>query len=430
MTVSAINPYEAPPPAIGSLYGNILDAFFSTLSDAQKQEIWVGFLKTLNLPADTPIGSVPVNLATQQLFYTFIQQLIAQKEMSIIPTATNDQLSPDEIKKRNIMFGVLNSVISMLLSLQNTVTVEAQNLVFFGKWQNAYTDMLTRVPSYVGEESSAVHVDLTNLSNFTFGYNNISVEDIAKWWANNQVTLGTNNNQSFDIGGVSSITTTGNATTVNSVSLNFFNSGISIDTNSTTYTTTNGVTTSQTVGGQVATIAIPTNASLTFDQNVANFKTAFTNFWPQAGGVSSTQSNAYLNSLPTSTQNIDVNSTNFGDQGTLIQSKIFSQSDTVNDPNSIFSLLKPYTYVAPSNVTKTDDARKNVSDAASKARAEINARDQQYIESIRSNRQTVQDAQQQVQANLDQSRQNISQQTDLISSIIDSLKGLIAAIFR
>ncbi|MBS0637823.1 MAG: hypothetical protein JSS12_09950, partial [Verrucomicrobia bacterium] len=130
---------------------------------------------------------------------------------------------------------------------------------------------------------------------------------------------------------------------------------------------------------------------------------------------------------------ISTSSTNTLDQAKLIQSQIFTQSTTlpvVSNIGSLFSILKPYTYVAPSSTTQPTDPLRNLSDSNAKTRGEINSRDQQYIENVRSKRQVVQDQQSALQSNLDQSRQTLSQQTDLANSIIDSLKGLIAAIFR
>lgn len=419
MTVSPINPYLPPPPDVESTtYGKIMDAFFSTLSDAQKQTIWVKFLTANNLTAPVPPGS-------EQLFLTFIHDAIMDTQL-FVPVSTNAKLSPDEIKKRNIMFLVFNSVIKMLLSLQQTVTVEAQNVAFYAKWQKEYTNMLTRVPSYVGGEASDVNVDLTDLSKFTLGYNNISVEDIAKWWAQSKLD---GSNQTFTVSHYLTL----NATQTSYITFQFSPSGI-------------GATSSDfgTNTGSINNFGpfVPITAGSTFDQNVKNFEDAFRSYYGSMSTNIAVFSNIlaapYLNTLASQIGTISANTTNTTQQQQLIQSQIFTPTSKLpTNPsnftlpnNTLLSILKPYTYVAPSNVTDPANALKNLSDSNSKARAEINSRDQQYIENIRSKRQTVQDTQSQIQANLDQSRQTVTQQSDLLSSIIDSLKGLIAAIFR
>ncbi len=409
MTVSAINPFLPSPPDVGTSYGNIMDAFFSTLSDGQKQQIWVNFLKANNLTDPVPPGQ-------EQLFLTFIQQQIASNAVQV-PSYVNDTLSPDEVKKRNITFGVLNSVLNMLLALQNTVTVEAQDVAFYGKWQKAYTDMLTRVPTYIGGEASNVHVDLNDLSKFTLGYNDISVEDIAKWWAQERID---GKNDTFSI----STYTTLSATETQYVTINFSPSGI--DWSITSQGTNSGGTLPQAV--------VTASAGATFDQSVTNYENAFKTFWIAFSGniaaFSANQAQAYVNAFPSAPATIQANTTDTTQQKQLVQAQIFAQTAKNTDPYVNFEILKPYTYVAPANITQATDPKRTLSDAASKARAEINSRDQQYIENIRSLRQTVQDQQQQIQANLDQSRQTIPQQADLFNSIIDSLKGILASIYR
>lgn len=414
MTVSPINPYLPPPPDVeNTTYGKIMDAFFSTLSEAQKQNIWVKFLTANNLTAPVPPGS-------EQLFLTFIHDAIMDTQL-FVPVSTNAKLSPDEIKKRNIMFLVFNSVIKMLLSLQQTVTVEAKNVAFFAKWQKEYTNMLTKVPSYVGGESSVVNVDLTDLSKFTLGYNNISVQDIAKWWAQNKLD-GTN--QTFEISHFITL----NATQTNYITFRFNPNSISAS-----FTDINtGTTPNLTTGGAFGP-GTTVSAGSTFDQNVKNFEDAFRTYYNNnlfnIQVFSSPFASGYTNSLA-SQAGINANTTNTTEQKLLIQAQIFTPTSPVLDSNSLLSIYKPYTYVAPSSATDPANALKNLSDANAKARGELNSRNQQYIENIRSNRQTVQDTQSQIQANLDQSRQTLTQQSDLLSSIIDSLKGLIAAIFR
>ncbi|MBS0636991.1 MAG: hypothetical protein JSS12_05730, partial [Verrucomicrobia bacterium] len=267
MTVASINPFQPLPPAVGTSYGNIMDAFFSTLSEAEKQAIWVNFLAANNLTDPIPPGS-------EQLFLTYIQQTLANQQL-FVPTFVNDKLSPEEIKKRNIMFGVFNSVLNMLLSLQQTVTVEAQNIAVFAKWQKEYTEMLTRVPTYVGGEGSAVHAIDVNAANpdwskFTLGYDGISVQDIAKWWANQRAIGGSD---SFQISSMISMDVDSNNSgnwTKSYFTVTFSPNSIEVAINNQF---SNGTTSGNSLG------FVPINVGSTFDQNVANLETAFKNFW-------------------------------------------------------------------------------------------------------------------------------------------------------
>ncbi len=440
-----IDVFQPIPPAAGQYgIGSIMDSIFGTLSAGKQQTIWVKFLNFVpTVPPYTqqvlddytnlyPNGllaaynsnSLVDDDATQQLFLSFIQQSIANNDITIV-SYTNKVLTPEEIKKRNIMFEVFNSVIDMLLSLQNTVTKQADNLAFYARWQREYTAMLTRVPTYVGGESSVVKIDITDLnspnpdySKMTFGYNDISVEDIAKWWAQERLDGGT---ETFDIKSFTLRDANGNTQYLR---LSFGPGGIGLSI------TFQGTNFGSTIGLGGSSVPVGT----TFDESVKNFENAFKSVWLGSGDSivtgNSTASTNYLNTLTTGAGTIAPGTTNPIAQATLIQASIFAPTALPLGSKSLFAILKPYTYVGPSNLTDPANAVRALSDANAKSRGEINARAQQYIENVRSKRQVVQDIQSEQQANLDQSRQTLTQQSDLLTSIIDSLKGLLSSIFR
>ncbi len=423
MTVSSVNPFESQVPDTGTVYGNIMNALFGTMSEAEQQSIWVGFLQSINLPVNTPVVSVPDDAGTQEDFLLYIQKTLADSQL-LFPIDTSTALSPDEIKKRNIMFAVFNSCVSMLLSLQNTVTTQATNLQFFTNWQEQLTDQLTAVPTYVGGENSAVHVDLSNLNEFTFGYDNISVADIANWWAAQVAPGGPGN--TFSIGFTGQDPGFGLFFTPTSISVNF---------------------------GAIQYFVTLTPGQTTA-QSVANFEKTFVDFWNGTapvirsfGGVGplplpalltdfilpveQVAQNTLNNIASTNVLNLDPSTTTQPGAGQLVQAQIFGQSTTPNtDPYAGIEILKPYTYISSPNITQTTDPHYNLSSSNAKSRAEINSRDQQFIQNITSARQQVQNVSQDVQTNLNQSQQELSQQTDLITAIVTSLQGLIASIFR
>lgn len=428
MTVSAINPFLPPPPDAGaSTYGDILDSIFGNLSAADKQKIWVKFLTDNNLPQPVPPPG------SEQLFLTYLNQVVTSEQFSQ-KVYVNDKLSPEEMKKRNIMFQVLNSVVSMLLSLQSTVTVQAQNIAIFARWQKEYTNMLTRVPTLVGGEASNVVANTSDLSKFTLGYNDISIRDIAQWWAQQRLD---GKSDTFTITLPSYYTNSNDPNTyVENGSINFTPTGIQF---------------------QGFTVSIPAGGS--FDTNVANFERQFAGWWngnpsvsvsyfqlfPLAGFVTAPASSLPLSTLISNysatvqpainayvgyIRDRDPNDTRPAVQTMLTWGQIFSQSKPNTDPYAGLEILKPYTYVSPAGITDPNDRRRTLSDAAAKARGEINSKEQQFTESIRSKRQVIQDTQSALQSNLDQSRQTYSQQSDLLTSLIDSLKGLLSSIFR
>lgn len=428
MTVSVINPFLPPPPEPNdSLYGKILDAVFGHLNKAEQQKIWVDFLTLNNLTEPVPPGD-------EELFYTYLNQ-VRDSEAFAQKVYVNDKLPPEEVKKRNIMFEVLKSVVDMLLSLQNTVTVQAQNIAVHARWQREYTNMLTRVPTLVGGESSDVRPIDVNAANpdwskFTFGYGDISVQDMAKWWADQRLT---GKNDVFTINGPSAI----NPTSSNPI---LANTEFAVSANAITFTYPFG-------GFSITPITVPPPES-TFDQYVDAFQNAFKQFWTTEIGrvIQASTTGAVPFPLPPLTAGSDDTINNYGlamatiDPGNggntalqkqlLVLGQIFTPTKATTDPYASLQIMKPYTYVAPSGITAQDNRLRILSDSNAKARGEINSKEQQYIENVRSKRQVVQDTQSALQANLDQSRQTLSQQSDLLTSVIDSLKGLLSSIFR
>jgi hypothetical protein len=362
----------------------------------------------------------------------------------IIPPSENEMLSPAEIKKRNIMFAVFNTCISMLLNLQNTVSTQAQNVNFYTNWQQQLTNEMSGVPTYVGGESSAVHVDTNDLNKFTIGYDNISIANIAQWWANQ---IATGSATPFIIGALDTNFTSGTGSTIT------FNPPSGGNPGNITIT---GLAVSNPSGLAPGTysLSLTPPATNTAQQNAQYFENQFLSWWNGTASVTQTTFNfpfgynvTQVNtSLPSILSNIltspygNPNSSLTGlatgllnntlSTQALISAGIFTPTNASNDPNAALEVLKPYTYVSPSNVTATTDPRYNLSSSNAKSRAEINSRDQQFIENIRSNRQTVQNITQTMQTNLNQSQQELSQQTDLITSITTSLQGLISSIFR
>lgn len=422
MTVSVINPFLPPPPEPNtSLYGKILDAVFGHLNKAEQQKIWVEFLTLNGLTEPVPPGS-------EELFYVYLNQ-VRESEKFAQRVYVNDKLPPEEIKKRNIMFEVLKSVVDMLLSLQSTVTVQAQSIAMHARWQKEYTNMLTRVPTLVGGESSAVKpIDVNALnpdwSKFTFGYGDISVQDMANWWADQRVY---GKNDIFTIESPGEQVTTSPIYAFTAFGFTFKISATEISF----YPTLGGSPPSIPF---YPTLSIPIASSgTTFDQHTANFQNAFKTFWNTYQGHVDALSNIAQGSYNYANLNmltIDPFTTDVNLQKLLTWGQIFTQTKPITDPWAALEILKPYTYVAPSGITAQDNRYRVLAEANAKARGEINSKEQQYIENVRSKRQIVQDTQSALQANLDQSRQTLSQQSDLLTSVIDSLKGLLSSIFR
>jgi len=434
------------PPTTG-VYGDIMQAFFSGMSLQQQQAVWVQFLANNHFT-----GVVPTDVNTQQDFQKYVG--------AVFNNLQRNQLSLHEIVKRDIMLKTFETLLAMLLSLQDAIGVQSRNLIFYGTWQQEYTAMMTRVPTYVGQPDDTVHVpatvdENTDFSRFTFGYNNISVEDIAKWWSYNSL-VGVN--EPFKMSSMA---------TIDIYSADGQEKLDTVPQFELTYTPQNGSTPGKiewhvnTIGDSI-TISVPDNPDFPFiffhDETVATsvvpvgdfveiplqpalstfpnnaqsslkngiqsymtaFKEAFTEAWNGTDPNNLTASLASVNVTNLAAINIDPNSVT-GTRG--------ARTNPDTSANSALEIPWLYGYVAPQG-TDTKSVKGRLSDSDSKLRAEVNARDQAYIEGIRARRKVVQDQAQQIQSTLDSSRQSVSDQADLLTSILKSVHSMIQSIFR
>lgn len=399
------------PPTTG-FFATAFQSYFGGLSPLQQKKIWIQFLVNNKFAVTGP----PENDAAMQLFMAY-----ANAVLSVIQS--QNVHSPEEVKKRYIMAATIEALLKMLASLQDAIGVQSRNLVFYGFWQQEYTKMMARVPTYVGDPDMGVKVNLTTLENFTFGYNKLSVADIAEWWAAN------------------SLDGSGQPFTMTGLAKDFFgNPLLTIN-----YTPQVGATpgsiswTNRISGGPVTTtVNVPLQNDIsTFQENSAQskrslaqeayataFKTAFVSAWN--GGLSANVTSVN----PANLGSINSVDPNVGRATTDIQPR--SKPDT-NDYSSM-EIPWGFSYVVPSQFHSTPNGDPSIagklSDDNAKARGEINAKLQAFIDNIRSRRKTVQTTAQRLQSDLDQSRQTVTKQSDILNSILQSITDLVKGIFR
>lgn len=430
----------------------------TTLTPAQQAAfLSFAFNQVIQFQTDFLAFAAAYQASLQEGFVLYLQQALMDSQTQQISLS-----SSDEIKKRTIMFETFEILLKMLLALQDTVGVVGKNLIFFGKWQEQYTRMLTRVPIYTGGTSSLIKVD-NDPDKFTFGYNNISLTDISEWAAN-IIRNPTGQTESFYIN--SDVTVTIDIAngpnletaaalkfTVDPASGAFYveaklrivkAAGIELDHPYDVYSPTFGNSTG------TATGLLSTNS---FQDNVDAITDTFYSWYnglPVQTGNMVTLGNAY----PT---------TGSGDVYILFNQLKDKNGQDITNPDLAPDVPHPLNNVPsfrkdtfeffeydewvdnPDNGKLSDinvpwqhtfnnfegvDADKDKADREAKARGEINARNQQYIENIRSRRQIVQNNAKQIESALSQAKESISQMANLLTSIMDSLKGLISSIFR
>jgi len=146
-----------------------MSAFYGYLDPIQQQDIWTQFLHTNGLTAN------PANTDTvaQAEFMSFVQSTYATMQTS--------SLSPEEIQRRHLVFAVYDALVTLLNTIQGAAAAESNALQFLAQYQRAYTDMISRIPTYIGGSPNTGNLDLTDPSKFTLGYAGITLQDVYEY---------------------------------------------------------------------------------------------------------------------------------------------------------------------------------------------------------------------------------------------------------
>jgi hypothetical protein len=135
---------ELPLPGEGlDFYIGHLNSFYGQYTEAERKDIWNSFLLSKNLttnPQDTP-----------ELRETFAQYINGLR-MSEVRMEAATSRSPESAKAQLLLNDVMESVGTMLTTVESLVKTQARLLTFYGKWQESYTKMMTRVPNLIPVE--------------------------------------------------------------------------------------------------------------------------------------------------------------------------------------------------------------------------------------------------------------------------------------
>jgi len=174
-------------PAYSSLM-TYFNAFYGHYTSVEKTHLWNAFLASQGLTS-SPVNPAPL----LEDFARFIQG-IRQTEVRFEETTSR---SPEEVKSRLILNDVMDSLSAMLEATQDLVSRQAGQLIFTGKWQQAYTQMMTRVPSLIPVEDPYTSVYTTvslpsgndpllwDLRFLTLGYNKTQLAELIPWGIEN-----------------------------------------------------------------------------------------------------------------------------------------------------------------------------------------------------------------------------------------------------
>ena len=382
-------------------YGSVLQAYYGSRSDEEKQSIWQSFLSSEGLTTNPPDDSKVAD------FVKYISGTYG--------ASSQQSLSPQEIAKRQLLLQTFNAVLQMLSTIQNTVSVQSANLVFYSLWQQEYTKMLTQTPVYVAAPDSGWHPNATVPASFTFGYNKISVDDIAGYLA--QAQASGNMSASFPLSTIAGAGGGDDSSQQLVYTFQFTNNKpvikISIVGNDGGF-----------IGFTDKIIDVTTPTPTPGKDPTPGYKSA----WSTAIIDSITKPPIFQGGNPP----LVLTYSPTAGMGTI---QDFSHDGGAKLVNTFGQLTISWRdrepYPDPASGTGTVDSAKAAANTAkSEARSEINSLLQQYLENTRSRRKVIQTVASTAQTNLSGSKQSISSQADLLTLVVQTMNSVVSSIFR
>jgi hypothetical protein len=361
----------------------MLDSYLST--EADKQKVWGQFLKENGLTT-----APPTDTATLQKFNAFVSN--AYNSLAV----NENVATPQEMTRRRIMFDAYSIVLKMIDAIQDSVRTLSKSLLYYGKWQQEYTRLMSNIPLYSPDNQSKFVYDAQDIGKSRLGYGDFdlrtaleySVKAIIK---NNtaapEIYIGTNPN---DGGGTSNTDPTGRfrmitvSTTPNMlnptkrdvlVSLYDHSPGAILPPGKLTLLVSAGLL--DPLNGNETEADIPRIADLII-QRIQGFPTFRTDI-------------AAMNGRPSVMQWRGLTPPPSG-----------ATAQQILDHNSLNQRL----------------------------RGEYNAKLQVYLENARAQRTIVRDMQKPIESALSQAREAVTQMVNLLTSITETMKGLLSAIHR
>ncbi len=390
-------------------YAQLMGSFFGFLSTEQQQGLWSTFLNGQHLstnPSDTDTVAQAQFMSYIQSSYDKMQEL---------------ELSPIEIQRRHLVFTVFDIILLMMQNIQDTVGVQQGLLVSLGKMQEQYTDMISRVPIYVGGASNnAVYND--ELDKFTLGYNNISVKELLEYALE---TGNTSNINSYDIW----LPDANNAAPR-------FNYGIPVSGTGLAgpffFKNADGI--NDAPGARM--VITPDLGSGTITVTVYQMK-----IQPPPSTWTPQQVNriALYQEQQVFQQVIPITSSTFSEQLTEAMTgfqtnvnPFFSGFASKDIPRVPYAqdVTDDHVPITTVHVAGESDDEAVTATAIANLRAQKNSVMQQYIDAARSRRETLQNQSDAVSTNMDTSRQAIKGQSGIMLSIIQQARNILDSIFK
>ena len=151
---------------VPQIYDDLTNGYFGFLSNVDRENIFVSFKNKNHIIDDTTLEETD----TKVLYGQFIQELFTNSQII-------EQLSSDEVRGRHLVFTIFDILITMMQSIQENVGVLQGAIQVLAKQQREYTTQMSKISFYRAESSDIGTLNTQDLSLWTLGYADITIED-------------------------------------------------------------------------------------------------------------------------------------------------------------------------------------------------------------------------------------------------------------
>ena len=353
-------------------------------------------------------------------------------------------LSPEEIESRDVLFRTFSLVLDMLSALQKTVGLVTEAYAVYTKWQAEYSKLTSKIPMYTQSPSYFPLRNLSDLSQSYVGaYGNVTMTEVVQALLK-QVQDANGAKKIYTItftgpvddnssGGIQHYTETyllNNMGDAISLSCDIklqspasSPSGVSNLFLVSVNKTDDGFTMNLNDAEERNNIASALLRKATADVNNMTLHPPDSVFATWSAGTPSTSFNILWGS-PSDT----------GETGIFSLRRIFKEpiwgaawgmAPVPWNPKTVGKVEYP-TNPTTDQKTTVDQANKE----KAQNRGELNSQLQLYIDTAKSRSQVIQNQSKPIENLINQCRESIQAQMNLCNSIMDTMKGIISAVFR
>ncbi len=154
-------------------YGAILNGYMGFLSQQDQLTVWENYLTKNGLT-----GNPPETVQGLTSFNQFVQGTVGSLEVN------QGVYSPEQVIKLRVVFETFAMALDMLNQIQKTEQVLSNALLSNTNQQDAYTNMLSALNLYVQNPNQGITVNSTNFGATSYGYQNISLNQIFQYGVN------------------------------------------------------------------------------------------------------------------------------------------------------------------------------------------------------------------------------------------------------